>query len=244
MTRDDAPASAAGGRYTSRMDVHVERAGGFWVVKDGDAPVRTPGGTPLVSRHRALLDEVAADVARWGPDPTRKTTTLSLQASYLDFGIPVRREVLEENTASIWPDDLLVHRPRGAEGAALLALWGPPGPDRVAFRDALRALTLRQLMATRTAGRVLHSAALGLRVVCSADGLAPLAVGACGVRFPGARHVPTERDEPFCDGPCRAAAPAGVPGDAAAFQDRCALLPLLDKMRRWAAFPEEVERRG
>ena len=51
----------------------------------------------------------------------------SLQASYLDFGIPVRREALEENTASIWPDDLFIHRPASpAQQAALLGRWTTP----------------------------------------------------------------------------------------------------------------------
>jgi hypothetical protein len=207
-------------------------------------------GTPVVSRHRALIDEVATDVARWGIDPTAKTTTFSLQASYLDFGLRVKREVLEENTAAIWPDDLFALRPAApALAEALRTLWPDPEPDRAAFRESLRALTLRQLIAAMTAGQVLRSALLGREVATTSRDLIPLTRGACG-RFydalqartpPGAvaptrRHVPTQLDDAYCGGVC--CAPGAGPD--AAFPARCALYPLLDGMRRWASFPEEV----
>ena len=222
------------------MNVRVGQVGEWWVVASDAGPVKTPAGTPLVSHHREIAEEAAADVARWGTDPTAKTTTFSLQASYLDFGIPVKRHVLEENTASIWPDDLFVQRERTPELAdALRGLWGPVDLDRAAFREALRKLTLRQLMATMTAGHVLRTAVLGLRVVTTDAPLPPLAVGACGRRFPSTgRHEPTDRDDAYCAGICR----AGTADDLEQFRRRCALHPLLDKMRRWAAFPEEVEK--
>lgn len=222
------------------MSFRIAPAGDWLVLLDGEEPVRTPRGTPVVSRHRALLEEVAGDVARWGTDPTAKTTTFSLQASYLDFGLRVKREVLEENTASIWPDDLFVRRPADpAQAATLLALWGPADLARDAFRAALARATLRQLMAAMTAGHVLRSAVLGLEVVTTGRDLVPLTRGACGRFTPSARHTPTDRDEPFCAACC------GAPDvDPAAFRARCALFPLLDKLRRWSAFPEEVERRA
>ncbi len=222
------------------MNVRVGQVGEWWVVASESGPVTTPAGTPLVSHHREIAEEAGADVARWGTDPTAKTTTFSLQASYLDFGIPVKRHVLEENAAAIWPDDLFVQRDRTPELVEpLRALWGPVELDRASFRDALRRLTLRQLMATMTAGHVFRSALLGLRVVTTDAPLPPLAMGACGRRFPSKdRHVPTDRDEDYCAGVCC----AGTADDLEAFRRRCALLPLLDKMRRWARFPEEVEK--
>jgi hypothetical protein len=234
------------------MTAEVKQLGAWWAVVTGEAPLRTPMGTPVVSRHRALAEEVAADVGRWGADPTAKTTTFSLQASYLDFGLRVKREVLEENTAAIWPDDLFVRRPEDARLAAVVAgAWGPPPAlDRAAFREALRALTLRRLVASMTAGHVLRSAVLGWRVVTTPDPLEPAARAACGRWLGGValaagldpagaaarRHVPTGLDEPFC-ARC-VAAPAG--GSVEGFAARCALHPLLDKLRRWAAFPEET----
>lgn len=236
------------------MDISVEPLGDWFAVVSGVEPVRTPMGTPVVSRHRGLAEGVAADVARWGVDPTAKTTTFSLQASYLDFGLRVKREVLEENTAAIWPDDLFVRRPAPPGlAAALERLWGPPVPglDRARFREALRALTLRQLIASMTAGHVLRSAVLGWLVVTTDRDLAPLARGACGRRFaalasacgaegelaPSRRHVPTDMDEATCVRCC--SAPGGeVEGS---FRTGCALLPLLERLRRWAAFPEERE---
>ncbi|HSN14017.1 MAG TPA: hypothetical protein VLT61_05255 [Anaeromyxobacteraceae bacterium] len=234
------------------MKVSVAQFGEWWALVSAEGAVRTPMGTPVVSRHRALLDEVAADVMRWGTDPTAKTTTFSLQASYLDFGLRVKREVLEENTAAIWPDDLYVQRPAGPELAqALRALWPEVAFDRAAFREALRALPLRKLMAAMTAGQVLRSAVLGREVVTTAAGLVPLTRGACGRSFdalqartpPGAvtpsrRHVPTQMDDAYCAGVCCA---PGV-GPDADFAARCALFPLLDGMRRWASWPEEVEK--
>jgi hypothetical protein len=233
------------------MTVSIQQLGEWWALVAEGGPIRTPMGTPVVSRHRALLEEVAADAGRWGSDPTARTTTFSLQCSYLDFGLRVRREVLEENTAAIWPDDLFAQRPADpALAAALLALWGPVDLDRGAFRERLRGATLRQVLAAMTAGHVLRSAVLGWRVI--AGGLDPAAAarGACGRWFdaqqrrvagPGAaiaatrRHVPTDLDAPFCEGCCAGAAEAD-----GAFALRCALHPLLDKLRRWSAFPEET----
>lgn len=236
---------------------HLLQHGDWFAVVSGGEAVRTPMGTPLVSRFRALAEEVAADVSRWGVDPTAKTTTFSLQASYLDFGLRVRREVLEENTAAIWQDDLFVFRPADAGLAdRLLALWGPAPDDRAAFRAALRSATLRQVVAAMTAGHVLRSAVLGHRVVTTDGDLVPLTRGACGRWYascatgapsdgvPGTpagrpRHVPTELDETYCAGSCCGVAGAPI----GPFAARCALFPLLDKLRRWAAFPEEVEKR-
>ena len=206
------------------------RSGEWWALFDDDGPVRTPARMPVVSHHREILEEVASDVARWGRDPTTKTTAFSLQASYLDFGIPVQRRVLEENTFAIWPDDIF---------------RGEFGLDRDRFREALGRITLRQLVATMTAGHVLRSAVLGLHVVTGEDDLVPLTVAACGFSPEGAggspvrgRHVPTDRDESFCLA-CR----TGESPDPATFRSRCALFPLLATLRRWSAFPEEVEKR-
>ncbi len=237
------------------MNVSVQQVQDWFAVVTAAGPVRTPMGTPVVSRHRALAEEVAADVARWGADPTAKTTAFSLQASYLDFGLRVRREVLEENTAAIWPDDLFVHRPAEPRlAAALEGLWGPRWElDRAGFRESLRSLTLRQVLACMTAGQVLRSAGLGREVVTTGRDLIPLVRGACGrhhealARAAGAdpvaasarRHRPTDPDEQGCEACCRL---AGLPPEAP-FPDRCALYPLLDKLRRWSAFGEEVEKR-
>ncbi len=236
------------------MDASVKMSGEWWVVQHAGEMLRTPGGTPVVSRFRELADEVAADVARFGPDPTAKGSTFSLQASYLDFGIPVRRDALEENTAAIWPDDLFVVRPALPEFAGpLLALWGPAPTDQAAFRAALRPLSRRQLMTVMMAGNVLRSAVLGLRVVTTADDLAPLARGACErsfvalgggavpergqVRKEGShgRFRPTDMDEATCV-PCCGGRDAG--GER--FRSGCALLELLARMRRFAGFPEET----
>lgn len=238
------------------MEVGVAQVGEWWAVVSGAEPVRTPMGTPLVSRHRALAEEVAGDVARHGVDPTAKTTTFSLQASYLDFGLRVKREVLEENTAAIWPDDLFVQRPADpALQLPLLTLWGRLELDRTAFRDALRKVTLRQLMAAMTAGQVLRSAVLGWVLVTTDRDLVPLTLGICGRHFSAIRagaargaawvevggklrHEPSGMDDAYCAGVC--CAPGGGPDER--FTARCALHPLLDKLRRWAAFPEEVEK--
>jgi hypothetical protein len=237
------------------MITSVQQHGDWFAVLSGGEPVRTPMGTPMVSRHRALAEEVAADVARWGSDPTAKTTTFSLQASYLDFGLRVRREVLEENTAAIWPDDLFVQRPTEPRlAAALERLWGPVDGalDRARLREALRAIPLRQLVALMTAGQVLRSAVLGREVVTSGRDLAALARGACGRHFEAVvrslglapdprprRHVPTDLDEELCARCC-----AALGGEAeASFPGRCALVPLLEKLRRWASYAEEVEKR-
>jgi len=206
------------------MDLRIAPAGDWLVLLDGEEPLRTPRGTPVVSRHRALLEEVAADVDRWGADPTAKTTTWSLQASYLDFGMRVKRAVLEENTAAIWPDDVFAARSVDL--------------DRDAFRESLARATLRQLMAAMTAGHVLRSAVLGLRIVGTGDDLVPLSRGACARVTPSARHTPTDRDEPYCAEECCGATVV----DPDRFRARCALFPLLDKLRRWSAFPEEVEK--
>jgi hypothetical protein len=236
------------------MNVSVQQLGDWFAVVTPEGPLRTPMGTPVVSRHRALAEEVAADVARWGSDPTAKTTTLSLQASYLDFGLRVKREVLEENTAAIWPNDLFVQRPADPRVAAALdGLWGPAPLERPRFREALRGMTLRQVVACMTAGHVLRSAVLGAEAVATGRDLVPLTRGACGRHYdalvraldggselPGARrHVPSDMDEACCDACCRALGR----GVETSFPERCALHPLLEKLRRWSAWGEEAEKR-
>ncbi len=230
------------------MTISVQQLGDWYAVVAPDGPVRTPMGTPVVSRFRELAEEVAADVARHGTDPTARTTSFSLQASYLDFGLRVRREVLEENTAAIWPNDLYVQRPAGGEAERVLrALWPPVELDRGSFRLALRSAALRQVMAAMTAGQVLRSAVLGWRVVTTDGDLVPLTLGGCGRHFAARagdgggrdRHVPTEMDDAYCADHCCSAVAA--PDER--FGARCALHPLLDKLRRWAAFPEETQGR-
>ncbi len=241
------------------MDVQVKRLEDWWVVMNGEKPVTTPAGTPVVSHHRELIDEVASDISRRGADPTSQATMYSLQASYLDFGLTVLRPALEENIEAIWPEDIFIQRPPSPEySMPLRALWGPVAIDRPGFRKELQSLSLRQLMATMQAGNLLRSAVLGVKIAKGQEDLVPLVIGACdlfftsigrginrgagAINFGGSsgRYGPSDPDEAYCSQTCC----SGKMKDRDVFRKRCGFYPVLDTMRRWAAYPEEIEKTG
>jgi tetratricopeptide (TPR) repeat protein len=236
----------------------VERFGEDFVLVKGGGPVRTPLGTPLVSRYEELVCEAAKDVAAMGADPTEQFSMYSLQASYLDFTLRRPRPQLEEGLVHGASSDLWFNRPAFPPmDMALAQLWGPARRESVReLPRGLQMLSLRELTAAIVARANLNSAQLALEVLASAGDIVPLAKGACASHFDAliARHAPGPainlRDESAWRRPPVNSDPATcnacMSGDPGQLHDpsRCELHGHLLLLRRFAKFPEEPLQRS
>lgn len=236
---------------------NVKRFGDDFILVAGDGPIRTPMGTPLVSRYESLLREAADNVAALGVEPTEQFSMFSLQASYLDFTFRRPRAQLEAGLERDAGADIWFNRPAFPPmNMALGELWGAASHDALeAFPARLRKLSLRQLTSVIVARANLNSAQLALEALGS-DDLLPLAKGACASHFEALlarrssgpamdvrdesawRRPPVNGDSAACEA-CLAGNPAG-PVDAGCCEFHGHLLLL----RRFAEFPEEPLQRS
>ncbi|WP_242333351.1 hypothetical protein [Anaeromyxobacter sp. SG66] len=236
------------------MTLSVARLDEWFVVVDGRTPVKTPGGTPVVSHHRELAEHMARDIAATGRDPTHRTNMFALQAGYLDFGLTVPRSDLEVPVIQMWKSDIFVNRPADPElMMPLMALWGLERLGRAEFEEAVHRLTLRQLMVLMQCGAQYQSSAIGLELLSSDRDPTGLALGACarywaylnrnltlangylGFGGDGGRHDSVDRDDDYCDERC--CVEDGPPED---LPEHCPIHRVFVTMRKWAAYPEEL----
>lgn len=216
--------------------------------------VLTPAGTPLVTRHRELAMALLEDLRRWGPDPRRQFSMLSLQATHLDFAPGRSLNQFVSEIAAAAPSDPWVSRPGFPTlEVALADVWGTPERlEPALLRATLAALTPRQITAVILGGTNLNSPLLALHVVTSAARLEPLAVGACGLFYEALRsrvtpsglasnaleqprsrrRTPDTTSTPTCTACC-----AGAPAERT--EATCDLLRAVAVVRRFAALPEE-----
>jgi hypothetical protein len=227
----------------------------WFVPVKGKTPVRTPAGTPVVTHHRELAEQIVRDISETGTDPTARTNMFALQAGYLDFGLSVPRAQLEVPIIEQWASDLYVNRPADPElMMPLLALWGPIPFGRDEFVEKVRATTLRQLMVLMQCGAQYGSAVLGLKVLTTEREPTAFALGACARYWTyltrnftlangylnfgasvSARHDPANADDEYCDERC-----CSKEGPDDRMGARCPMHQMFVTMRRWAAYPEEV----
>lgn len=233
------------------MDVQVrEELGRYAVLADGE-PVRTPLGHPVRSVSRELMEAVADDIRRDGPDPEGRLSLFGLQAAYLDLAASTLRADLEAEAADGWDDDDLVHAP--PRPAALAALWGKPGLDPDTFETGLESVPLRALLSVMRSGSRFKSPVLAYLLLARHRAILPLAMGNCarlldhlaaveGEEVPAsaARFRPEAVDEDFCRTHCLDNADR-TDEDEALFRERCPSFQALEVLRRFAAFPEEPE---
>lgn len=66
------------------MNFAVGQFDEWFVPLKGKTPVTTPAGTPVVTHHRELAEQIVRDITATG-DPTARTNMFALQARYLDF---------------------------------------------------------------------------------------------------------------------------------------------------------------
>jgi hypothetical protein len=235
------------------MSCSVGQFGEWFAVVNGKVPVNTPGGTPLISHHRALAEQMARDITATGLDPTAQTNMYALQAGYLDFGLKMPREELEIPVLDIWASDIFVNRPASPElMMPLLALWGPQSFGRKEFVDKVHAVPLRQLMVLVQCGAQYQSAVLGLYLLSTERDPAGFALGACARYWAhlnreltlekgylsfggdGGRCDPANADDEYCEEMC-----CEEDGPNEDFPRRCPVHGVFSTMRAWAAFPEE-----
>jgi hypothetical protein len=242
-------------RREGNVDYALGQLEDWFVPVKGKTPVTTPAGTPVVTHHRELAEQIVRDVSATGTDPTARTNMFALQAAYLDFGLTVPRAQLDIPILDQWRSDLYVNRPADPElMMPLTELWGPVPFGHDEFVKKVRATTLRQLMVLMQCGAQYGSAVLGLQVLNTDRDPTGFALGACA-RFwayltrnftlengylnfgasVSARHDPANTDDEYCDEQC-----CSEDGPDNRMANRCPMHQVLVTMRRWAAFPEEI----
>jgi hypothetical protein len=237
------------------MQCSLGQFGEWFVPVTGKTPITTPAGTPVVSHHRELAEQIVRDINASGTDPARRTNMFALQAGYLDFGLKIPRAQLEVPILEQWRSDLYVNRPADPElMMPLMALWGPVPFVRDEFVTKVRALSLRKLMVLMQCGAQYGSAVLGLQVLSTDRDPAPFALGACARYWAylnrdftlengylnfgasvSARHDPANTDDDYCDEQC-----CSEEGPDDRMGSRCPMHQVFMLMRRWAAYPEEL----
>lgn len=87
------------------MEYQIKKENGLFVLMSGSERVSTPGGHLLGSHHRGLMEELCLDAEQWGIDPTAITSMVSLQSSYLDFGLQISKKNQLDDFITWWPYD-------------------------------------------------------------------------------------------------------------------------------------------
>jgi hypothetical protein len=230
-----------------------------WTVFEQDAPLLTPMGHPVASRHRALAERILEGARAAGELAHDQPTPYSLQIWYRDFGsrVPVdhlRASVLNSlhprwDVACNPPQDArLAEAARRAYGAELACAE----PERLASR--VDALARRPLLTVAVFSARFQSARLGLKVVDGAYDLERLSLGLCafvaerrvGRGLHGDPRYVAPADgvrESFCRDHCLARI-APHPDDDTALGLRrsarnCGMRQLLEGVRFFASFPDE-----
>lgn len=84
------------------LDYTLAQFQDWFVPVNGKVPVTTPGGTPVVTHHRELAEQIIRDISATGTDPSARTNMFALQAGYIDFGLRVPRPQLEVPIIEQW----------------------------------------------------------------------------------------------------------------------------------------------
>ncbi|NLI76532.1 MAG: hypothetical protein GX442_08830 [Candidatus Riflebacteria bacterium] len=232
------------------MPIRIKRLDGGLAVFMRGEPVRTPLETPIISRHRPLLEEIVRDIRLFGPDPVGTLSMLSLQASYLDFGLPTPRTDLERGLAvGLETDAFLSRPPSRVLRSQAETCFGPTTFDPAAWRQQLQGFGVRQLIGVVMSATHFGSAILGTRLLAGRLPPSLLALGICArhLRYLALRQGGSEEDVPphafeppvpdtaYCDGFCC----SSQDDRFALFTRRCRVFDLLGKLQRFAAYPEE-----
>lgn len=226
-------------------------AQGFALVMDGDL-LTTGAGQVIASRHRELMEEVLKEVEVSGSLDCSVVTFLVLQAFYLDEDRSSTPALARKAMARLHSDWFFERPADPSLLFPIMSMLGSIDVDRTQLPRALETLTPRQLAAILVCDAGLGSMLLGFKIVTTGTALPPLAMGSCdtyvahlfgdvaeeggGLLF-GCTHTgrrtPTDADAQFCTKCCRART---LSRD---FTSLCAMHRALDKVRRFAAFPEE-----
>jgi hypothetical protein len=230
-----------------------------WTVYERDAPLLTPMGHPVTSRHHALAERILEGARAAGEVGHDQPTPYSLQIWYRDFGTRVPLDHLRSSVRnSLHPQwDLACNPPRDSRLAAAAlqaydAAWGYTDPERL--RARVDGLARRPLLTVAVFCARFQSARLGLRVIDKDVDLECLCVGMCALvaerRVGRSLHgdpryvVPAQGlRESFCRDHCLPRI-APHPNDDTALGLRrsarnCGMRRLLEGVRFFASFPDE-----
>jgi len=240
--------------YAVRYSLHERDS--QWAIHEGGAPLLTPMGHPVATRHARLAEHMLEGVraASDHDDPT----PYSLQVWYLDFGRQLPVDHLRALVLSVldtrWdvgsnpPAD-----PRLAEGLRR-AYQGQAKRLDDELRAQIGRLSRRALLTVAVFSARVQSARLGLMTVDAGTDLERLALGTC--RYVAERRVgrglqgdprylgpALARREGFCRDHCLTRI-AGHPEDDVALglprsARNCAVRGLLEGVRFFASFPDE-----
>jgi hypothetical protein len=228
-----------------------------WTLHEQDAPLLTPMGHPVATRHRPLAERILEGVR--ASNDQDELTPYSLQVWYLDFGrqVPVghlRASVLSGldrrwDVASNPPAD-----PRLAEGLRRAYRFADGDCSDAALRARVGRLSRRAMMTVAVFSARFQSARLGLLTVDPDTDRERLAFGTC--RQVGERRVGRSlvgdprylapalgRRDAFCRDSCLPRVAAHPEDDVTLGLRRvprnCAVRSLLEGVRFFASFPDE-----
>jgi len=205
-----------------------QTSSGFTLLQ-GNAPLRTPLGFPVATRHRALGRRILEDVRESGSATLFQLTPYALQVLYLDFA----RALPPPRLAAI--------------ARACLENGGKAVPD------VLGRLSARALLAVIACDASFERPGMGLDVVTGTADLDRLSSDLCAfvaerrvggglggdaryyaplrernLHFCSERCLPSTGAEPSADGDCPPRTPS-----------RCGTRRMLEDVRFFASFPEE-----
>ena len=228
-----------------------------WTLHEQDAPLLTPMGHSVATRHRPLAECILEGVR--ASNDQDELTPYSLQVWYLDFGRQVPVEHLRASVLSgldrRW--DVACNPPadaRLAEGLRRAYRFADGDGSDEALRARVSRLSRRAMMTVAVFSARFQSARLGLLTVDPDTDRERLALGTC--RQVGERRVGRSlvgdprylapalgRREAFCRDSCLPRVAAHPEDDAALGLRRvarnCAVRSLLEGVRFFASFPDE-----
>ena len=242
-----------------KQKYEVVQIGSIYHVQTNGVDALTPMGSPLCSAHKARADEVASDLNRYGPDPSRELTMYVCVASFLDFGSKVPQSELINNILPALRDDPILSPSANPEimGLQCLAHDHPyfqrHNPRQKSPRELLDWIvsemmtwSVQEVMAVQLAGARFGSPLLGMAMAQDAVNLKVAPLGFCGKLWdhifnPGGSMVvgswpmyyPPIDDQDFCKSTCLQGSDSIDPEQ---FARGCRLRVVMDTLRRFASF--------
>lgn len=237
-----------------KYSVHEER--GLFVLKSGKNVVKTPSGNILASKHPALMKELVSDANIWGTDPTSQTSMVSLQSSYLDFGLRFPKADMLNDFLNGWGKDIFFQRSADPELMMLqISLYGPFQQVDGELVDTVKSFNLRQLMASIVGKMNMGSAVVTSMVVADIRGVYESSRGLCaryvkhhiqrilkdtgGFLFGGNPAEQLYTPEKYDEKLCKECLQDNDSLTEEMYKNRCEVTIVLDKIKRFSCISED-----
>lgn len=222
--------------------------GKYYLIRD-DKIVMTPMHSKVYTHHKELIELLQNDATKYGTDPTRTTSMVSLQFSYLDFAAKAAPEELQMYILSKYGDDIFFDRPADPQFMFfMMNCFGPIDQDPKNFgalAKNLYTLNRRQLLTIIVASANLGSAILGYKLIMGVLKPESVSIGLCPYiaekmvqnegmfMFGGtpSKYAPAFRDEAYCE--------RCLQGKRVKIDQNCGIYNVLKSLIDFAKFPEE-----